>query len=131
MKKKVVIIGFAAVLGLLFVSAVYACWDCGGYGYGMGYGTRADTVQMEKFYSETQSLRDELMSKRFELQNEYSQPAPDTNRIAGLRGEIMALQAQLRKTAEGYGLPAWGGMGNMMGMGAMMDMCPDMGGMGW
>ena len=37
----------------------------------------------------------------------------------------------LRKTAEGYGLPAWGGMGNMMGMGAMMDMCPDMGGMGW
>ena len=132
MLRKGMIGGAAAVLALLFVSAVYACWGGWGSGYGMGYGPGADTAQMQKFYDETQDLRDALMSKRVELRNEYRAPAPDTGRIADLRREIAALQAQLRSAARDYGLPAGGGPGMMMGMDAMMtDMCPDMCGMGW
>lgn len=123
--KKAVVIGLIIVIGLLFVSAVYAWW--GGY----GRGTNIENVK--KFQKETLSLRDELMTKQFELQDEYSKPVPDTNRIAALRKEIIDLQAKIQAIAEKYGISVWGptgmmsGMGYGMMMGPMMDMCP----MGW
>lgn len=128
--KRSMIAGLVIVIGLLLTSAVYAWWA--------GYGTGTNIENVKKFQKETLSLRDDLMTKQFELQNEYNKPVPDTNRIATLRKEIIDLQAKIQAVAEKYGISAWGpgygmgpgmmgpgmrGHGMMMGPG-MMDMCP-------
>ncbi len=132
MKRSVTAV-LVVVVALLLASAGYAWWG----GYGMGYyGTVANPDLVQKFQSETLSLRDALLTKQMELQNEYYKPVPDTNRIASIRKDIIDLQARMQAVAAKYGLPAWGPMGGrmmnsrMMGsgmMGPMMDMCP----MGW
>jgi zinc resistance-associated protein len=125
--KKITVIALALAVGLIFAGGTYAWWD--GYGMGSGAGTNVET--MKKFQRETLNLRDELMTKQMELQNEYNKPAPDTNRIVALKKEIIDLQAKIRTVAEKYGISAGVPMGGMMGrgmmMGPMMDMCP----MGW
>jgi len=125
--KKLMAISLIVVAGLLFSSAVYAWW--GGYGMGSGAGTNVET--MKKFQKETLSLRDELMTKQLELQNEYSKPVSDTNRIATLKKEIIDLQTKIQTVADKYGISGWGQMGQgMMGPGMMgqgMGMCPCMG----
>ena len=131
--KKSAIIGLVIAVGLLIAGGVYAWWPGGGYG--MGYGTSANVETMKKFQKETLSLRDDLMTKQLELQNEYNKPAPNTNRIATLQKEIIDLQAKIHTVAEKYGVsgPMGGHMGGMMmgpgmmGQGMMMDMCPMMG----
>ena len=131
--KKLSIIGLTVAVALILAGAVYAWWPGGGYG--MGYGTSANVETMKKFQKETLSLRDDLMTKQLELQNEYNKPVPDTNRIATLRKEIIDLQAKIQTAAEKYGVsgPMSGHMGGMMmgpgmmGQEMMMDMCPMMG----
>lgn len=132
--KKALMIGLAVVIGLTIIGgAVYAH---GPWGHGMGYGTDANVENVKKFQKETLSLRDELLTRRLELQKEYSKPQPDYNRIGTLRKEIVDIQTKIQAAADKYGLPAWGdgyGMGHrmmgrgMMGHGMMMDMCPMMG----
>ena len=137
MKRSTVVTVLVAVLGLFIAGGAYAWW---GGGYGMGYGTGTNVETMKKFQSETLSLRDAIMTKNLELQNEYNKPAPDANRIAALQKEIIDLQAKIQAVAEKYGVsgPMSGMMGGhmgrgmmmgpgMMGSGMMMDMCP----MGW
>ncbi len=125
--KKITIIALALAVGLSLASGAYAWWD----GYGMGYGTGANVETMKKFQKETLNLRDELMTKQMELQNEYNNPAPDTNRIVALKKEIIDIQAKIRTVAEKYGISAGGPMGSTMGHGmmgrGMMGMCPMMG----
>ncbi len=128
--KKSAIIGLMTVVGLLIAGGVYAWWPGGGYG--MGYGTGTNVETMKKFQSETLSLRDAIMTKQLELQNEYNKPAPDTNRIAALQKEIIDLQTKIQTVADDYGISGghMGGMmmgRGMMGPGMMMDMCPMMG----
>lgn len=131
MMKKITVIALALVVGLILASGAYAWWD----GYGMGYGTGANVETMKKFQKETLSLRDELMTKQMELQNEYNKPVPDTNRVVALKKEIIDLQAKIQTVAEKYGISAGGPMGGMMGRGQMgrgmmgpgMGMCPCMG----
>ncbi len=131
MMKKITVIALALVVGLILANGAYAWWG----GYGMGYGTSTNVETMKKFQKETLSLRDELMTKQMELQNEYNKPAPDTNRIVALKKEIIDLQAKIQTVAEKYGVsgPMGGQMGGMMmgrgmmGPGMMMDMCPMMG----
>ena len=126
MMKKITVIALALVVGLILASGAYAWWD--GYGMGSGAGTNVET--MKKFQKETLNLRDELMTKQMELQNEFNKPVPDTNRIVALKKEIIDLQAKIRTVAEKYGISAGGPMGGMMGggmmmgPGMMMDMCP-------
>ena len=136
--KKIIVTGLAVLIGLFLTSAVYAWWG----GHGMGYGTGANVETMKKFQKETLSLRDELMTKEIDLQNEYNKPVPDTNRIGTLRKEIIDIQTKIQTVADKYGLTTSGYMGGMMGRGQMgrgmmgpgmmgsgmmMDMCP----MGW
>ncbi len=131
--KKSAIIGLVIAVGLLIAGGVYAWWPGGGYGMGYGTGTNVETIK--KFQSETLSLRDAIMTKNLELQNEYNKPQPDYNRIATLKKEIIDLQAKIQAVAEKYGVggPMGGHMGGMMmgpgmmGQGMMMDMCPMMG----
>ncbi len=125
---------FVAV-ALLASTAVYAWWG----GYGMGYGTGSNIETIKKFQKETLGLRDELMTKNLELQNEYVRTVPDTGRIATLKKEIIDLEAKIQSIADKYNMPSGGHMGGMMmgrgmgrgygmmGPGMMMDMCP----MGW
>jgi zinc resistance-associated protein len=131
--KKIMMISLAVLMGLFLSNAVYAWWG----GHGMGYGAGANVETMKKFQKETLSLRDELMTKEIELQNEYNKPVPDTNRIGTLRKEIIDIQTKIQTIADKYGLATSGYMGGMMGYGQMgrgmmgggmmMDMCP----MGW
>ncbi|MCL4491079.1 MAG: hypothetical protein M1510_04110 [Nitrospirae bacterium] len=131
--RKIAIVSLILVTGLLTAGAVYAWWG-GGYGNGTGYRATANIETVQKFQKETLSLRDNLMTKNFELQNEYNKPDPDYNHIASLRKEIIDLQTRIQAAADKHGLSAGGPMGGMMmgrGMmgqqGMMMDMCP----MGW
>lgn len=113
--KKITVIALALVVGLIFTGGAYAWWG----GHGMGYGTGTNVETMKKFQKETLNLRDELMTKQMELQNEYNKPVPDTNRIVALKKEIIDLQAKIQTVAEKYGLPAVTPMGGQMG-GMMM-----------
>ncbi len=126
--KRLMVIGLMVAVAVVFASGAYAWWG----GYGMGYGTSANVETVKKFQKETLSLRDELMTKNLELQNEYNKPVPDTNRIGTLQKEIIDLQTKIQTIADKYGLPAGGPMGGMMGrgmtgtgmMGPGMGMCP-------
>lgn len=128
--KRGTVVGLVVAIGLLIASGVYAWWPGGGMGY---YGTGTNVGAVQKFQSETLSLRDAIMTKQLELQNEYNKPVPDTNRIATLGKEIIDLQAKIQTVAEKHGITAGGAMGGMMmgrgmmGQGMMMDMCPMMG----
>ncbi len=119
--KKGVVVGLAVATGLLLTGVAYAWGPWGGCGYGMGYGASyrgsANVQSVERYQKETLSLRDELMTKYAELQNEQSKPVPDTNRIATLRKEIVDLQTRIQDSADKYGVPAWGPTGGMMARG--------------
>ena len=107
-----VLAGLVAVIGLLFASGVYA-W-CNG-GYGPCYGTSANVEAVKNFQKDTLGQRDELVTKRIELRNEYNKPVQDTNRIGELRKEIVDLQTKIHTTADKYGVTAGGyGMGRGM-----------------
>ncbi len=122
--KRAIIIGLAIALTVVIGSAVYAH---GPWGQGMGYSTNpAGPVNLEnwkKFQQETLTLREEVMTKKMELRNEYSKTPRDYDRIASLKKEIVDLQTKIHATAEKYGLPATGfGCGMRHGQG-MMGQC--------
>lgn len=124
--RRTTMIGLTVVVALLVVGgAVYAH---GPWGYSMGYGAGVNVENVKKFQKETLSLRDELITKRLELQNEYSKPQPDYDRIGTLRKEIVDIQTKIQASADKYGVPALGsGYGmrhGMMGRGMMGDACP-------
>lgn len=119
MKKMMVAAGLVVVASLFAAGAAFACgW---GMGYGPGYhGRGANTETMKNFQKETLSLRDDLITKEIDLENEYMKPAPDNARIASLRKDIVDIQAKIQVVADRHGAPAWGpGSGGMMG-GSMM-----------
>ncbi len=137
MKKTMLITAVAAVAlitaGIAFAQAGGGLGPGAGCAYGAGYGGANGTVNIEnlkKFQKETLSLRDELITKRAEIANEYAKQTPDTARITDLRKQMIDIQATIQKAAEKNGLPAWGhgygrghmGRGMMGGRGA--GACP-------
>jgi len=116
--------GFIAVLivagGLVLTSVIYAHSPWGGHR--MGGFTSTDIDAVKKFQKETLSLRDELITKRLELQKEYTKDSPDKGRIATLRKEIIDIELKIQEKADEAGLSRWdfGMMGRgMMGYGMM------------
>ncbi|MCL4476129.1 MAG: hypothetical protein M1508_07880 [Nitrospirae bacterium] len=109
MKRAMTVVVMVAI-ALFASTAVYAWWG----GYGMGYGTGANVETMKKFQKETLILRDELMTRNIELQNEYSKSVPDTDRIVTLKKEIIDLEAKIQGIADKYNMPSGGHMGGMM-----------------
>jgi hypothetical protein len=113
MKKRTLIaVGIVLSLSLLAAGGVFAR---GGDGYGMREGRGSgcwsdtdkapvDTEAMLKFRKETLPLRDDLMAKRLELNQEYGKENPDTERIAKIRKEIVDVQMSIEKVAEKYGI---------------------------
>lgn len=112
--KRTAMIIVVALVALVAAGAASAQMGWGpGMGHGMGYyGAGSDgqvnVENVKKFQKETLSLRDDLITKRTELHNEYNKQVPDTARIADLRKQMIDIQAQIQKAAEKNGLPAMG-----------------------
>lgn len=122
-KRTLVVLGLVLSMSLIVAGSAFARW---GEGYGMmgeGYhrgpgncyraeGTQAEVAPetMAKFQKETLSLRDELVTKRLELDQEYDKETPDADRIAQLRKDIIDIQTKIGKVADKYDI-AWGGKG--------------------
>lgn len=112
--KKTVVTGALVLLAGLVVAGTASAWCMwGGYGGWSrgGYGTRYGTVDTEKlrnFQKETLSLREEMISKNLELENEYNKPTPDPKRVAALEKETTDLQTKIQEVADKYGVSGRG-----------------------
>lgn len=123
-KRTLVVLALALSLSLIAAGSAFARWGGGdgmmgrGYERGAGdcYRSDVDPETMTKFQKETLQLRDELLVKRLELSQEYAKEAPDTDRIAKLRKEMIDVQAQIQKVADKYDIDG-GGKGRRFGKG--------------
>lgn len=116
MKKRTFVV-LAAVLSLSLVAAgsAFARWG-GGYGqmgpgYDRGYGncyfnysdrTQVEPETLARFQKETLPLRDEMVTKRLELSQEYDKETPDADRIAQLRKDMVDIETKIQKSADKY-----------------------------
>jgi hypothetical protein len=110
--KRATMIGLVVMVAFLLTSVIYA--GAQWYGYGTGYGAGTNVETMKKFQKETLSLRDDLVTKNLELQNEYAKPVPDTGRIVALKKEIIDLEANIQGITDKYNMPSGGYMSGMM-----------------
>ena len=120
MKKTALVIIVAAVALVAGTAFAQKGWGpgmgcMGPYGYGTDKSVNVESVK--KFRKETLSLRDDLVTKKIELRNEYGKETPDTTRIAEIQKQIIDTQAQIRKVAEKNGLPVLGQGPGRGGMG--------------
>jgi Spy/CpxP family protein refolding chaperone len=108
MKKTMVAVGFVGVMALTTVTAF--AWGPGmGRGFGYGYGPGAavpnlsadQVAKIQKIqgdrYAEMATVRNEMFTKRMELQALFREPALDQAKIAAKQKEIAALQAQMQE----------------------------------
>lgn len=65
----------------------------------------ATPEQLRKFKADTIDLRQEMMTKRFDLQRENLKETPDNARIDALKGEIAAVKARIETIRESSKLP--------------------------
>ena len=107
---------------LIIVAGSALARQSGGYGmmgsgYDRGYGncnwndsdrTQVAPETMAKFQKETLSLRDELITKRLELSQEYDKDTPDADRVAQLRKDMIDVQTKIQKVADKYDINAAG-----------------------
>ena len=127
MKKRMVAV--VAVTGALLASSVaYAGWGWGGGWCMTGNGQNVSTQKMRSFQKDTLKLRENLMEKQLDLQDELSVDVPDGKRVAALRKEIFSLQSQLQAAGDKYGMADWGmnsgsGHHQMMNTGCGCGMC--------
>ncbi|WP_318556220.1 hypothetical protein [Geobacter anodireducens] len=126
------IAAMALAVAVLSASAVYAGWGWGGHG--MQFGPNVTTESVRKFQKDSLGLRDEMMVKELELQQEYSKANPDPDRIAAIKKEMIDLRAKIQKAADKHGITGGrmgsammgqgaAGQGSMTGMGCSCPMC--------
>lgn len=116
--KKVLVVALVVAVGFSLGVLAYAA---SGGGYGPGSGNQVDVKALQNFQKETLPLRDEMIAKRAEIQNEYAKENPDQNRIATLQKEMIDLRTKIQASAQKEGLTSWGpGYGRGYGPGWMM-----------
>ncbi len=81
-------------------------WHHGGYGYN-GYGNMMENFsddeiqemssQRNKFFKETENLRQDLYARQLELRSELAKEGPDSKRASNIQNDISKLQAQLNQ----------------------------------
>lgn len=103
------IVAVLAVLGLLAATAAFAGpWYGAGYergcGYGYGPGPGVNSETLRNFQKETLPLRDELMAKRIEIQEEYAKENPDLQKLASLKKDMVDLQTRIGESARKNGI---------------------------
>ncbi len=129
--KKGIITVVAVTGALLASSVVYAGWGWGsGWCSTTGYGQNVSTQKMRSFQKDTLKLRENLMVKQLDLQDELSMDVPDGKKVAALRKEIISLQSQLQAAGDKYGMGNWG-MGSGMGQRQAMTSGCGCGMCGW
>jgi len=115
-KRTLVVMGIVLSMSLIVAGSAFARWG-GGYGMmGAGYDRgaggfyRTDVApeSMAKFQKETLSLRDELITKRLELNQEYDKDTPDADRIAQLRKDMIDVETKIQKVADKYDIGSAG-----------------------
>ena len=116
MSKTMVVIGLVSAMALTAATAL--AWGPGsGRGMGMGYGpgqgcgygpgaavstlSAEQTAKIQKIqndrYAEMATVRNELFTKRTELQALFREPALDQAKIAAKQKELTTLQAQMQE----------------------------------
>ena len=75
----------------------------GGCGTCMQGGVAAEPCR--KFQADTIDLRQEMMTKRFEMQRENLKATPDSAKIAALQADIKTLQTKIQDVRIQSGLP--------------------------
>ena len=103
---KISVVAMALTLAVsLFSSANAGCR--GGMGGGCGDCAQqgAPSEPFRKFQADTIDLRQEMMTKRFDLQRENLKAAPDEAKIASLQADIKALQSKILDIRSRSGLP--------------------------
>ena len=122
-KRTLVVLGLVLSMSIIVAGSAMARQG-GGYGMmGSGYdrgngdcywndGDRTEVAPetMAKFQKETLSMRDELITKRLELNQEYDKETPDADRIAQLRKDMIDVQTKIQKVADKYDI-SMGGQG--------------------
>lgn len=99
------------VLALSLAVSMFGIANAGRSGMGMGMGCAncpqagATSEPFRKFQADTIDLRQEMMTKRFEVQRENLMSTPDKEKIAALQAEISALQTKIMDVRSQSGLP--------------------------
>jgi hypothetical protein len=99
-KTSVVVIAFGLAVSLFTLA------NAGNNGMGGGCGNCAQGAAVQssvaqpseplrKFQADTIDLRQEMMTKRFEMQRENLKGTPDAAKVAALKAEVKAIQAKL------------------------------------
>lgn len=92
---------------LLIVFIGYA-HSHGGYGACLPGFDTADIEKVKAFQKATLQLRDEFMTKKLEIRQEYARADPDRQKIALLQKEVIDIKAQIHQKADETGLPLQG-----------------------
>jgi hypothetical protein len=101
---------FTGMIALGLAVLVFSNADAG-YGKRMGGGcgncsqAEGPTDQYRKFQNDTIDLRQEMMTKRFEVQRENLKGTPDNAKIATLQADIKVIQSKLLAIRTQSGLP--------------------------
>lgn len=77
----------------------------GGCGNCVQDGATAPPEPFRKFQADTIDLRQEMMTKRFEMQRENLKATPDTAKITALQADITSLQTKILAIRGQSGLP--------------------------
>jgi len=93
-------------IGIFIVMVVFIMGTVYAFGYQDASGTNAcqnlDVEKVKQFQKETQSQRDEMMTKKLELKKEYVKETPDDKRISILKQEIRDLKVSIQQVADKY-----------------------------
>jgi hypothetical protein len=92
--------------------------DCGNCDKA-GVGAPPNSEQIRKFQADTIDLRQQMMTKRFEIQRENLKATPDAAKISALQADIKGIQDKINAVRVTSGLPErglrGGGVGPMVG----------------
>ncbi len=105
-KMSVVVIALALAVSLFSIANA---GNRNGMGGGCGDcsqgGANAPSDQFQKFQSDTIDLRQEMMTKRFEMQRENLKATPDSAKLAALQADIKTIQSKILEIRGQSGLP--------------------------
>lgn len=71
------------------------CGDCNLGAQSIQGGAAGEPDPYRQFKQSTLDLRQDMMNKRFELQRENLKATPDAVKVAGLKADILAIQARI------------------------------------
>jgi len=104
-KMSVVVTALALAVSLLSLANAGNGNGGGGCGNCIPGAASAPSDPFRKFQADTIDLRQEMMTKRFEMQRENLKGTPDKGKIIALQADIKALQSKLLSLRSQSGLP--------------------------